>query len=78
MINRDEDALRNHILFSPYKIKSKVERDKILDEVETWIVLNLKPDEYFYARYSASSSIYVYDLNHAFSIKMRWSDILIK
>jgi hypothetical protein len=71
------EPLRNHILFSPHKMKKKVDRNAILDEVETWIVLNLKIDDYFYARYSESSSIYVYDLNHAFAIKMRWSDIIV-
>jgi hypothetical protein len=76
MMVRDGEPLRNHIRFSPHKLKTKQERNAVLDEVESWIMLNLNPDDYFYGRYSQSSSIYVYDLNHAFAIKMRWSDII--
>ncbi|RYD79750.1 MAG: hypothetical protein EOP84_12665 [Verrucomicrobiaceae bacterium] len=70
------EPLRNHIRFSPHTLKTQAARQNLLDEIESWIAVNLNRDDYFYGRYGGSSSIYVYDLNDAFAIKMRWSDFI--
>jgi hypothetical protein len=73
---RGPDGLRHHVLFIPREPKVAL-NTAILDEVESWLALNLNRDDYHYNRYTMTSSAYVFDLANVFNIKLRWSEIIV-
>ncbi|RYF30472.1 MAG: hypothetical protein EOO38_32365 [Cytophagaceae bacterium] len=75
MIICNQNVLRHHIIFYSNR-NSTASVAAELDEVEEWLQDTLDEGTYYYHRYNSSSSIYVFDMNDAFSIKMRWHEII--
>lgn len=77
-MRRGPDGIRQHVIFMPGACNPNNNDfiKKTLDEVEEWLKHNLEPQDYFYNRYTGSSSIFVHDIGKVFAIKLRWNEIM--